>query len=156
MSYHNLFHYFHHTMIKIIVSRYPLASVYLCISFNDNVFLWTSRREPGVRIREISGTSTSSQVSTSSLSLTTPSPSQSPNFFSKFLRRSDPKGKSKSGPAGLKDADQVSKEEMMSQEYIIALIYTPSSTQCSQIQNVREGSYMNLVMTCQPVQFNAV
>ncbi|XP_050733688.1 myeloid differentiation primary response protein MyD88-like [Eriocheir sinensis] len=75
-----------------------------------------ARREPGVRIREISGTSTSSQVSTSSLSLTTPSPSQSPSFFSKFLRRSDQKGKAKSGPAALKDVDQADKDEVNQSE----------------------------------------
>ncbi|KAK4315097.1 hypothetical protein Pmani_013659 [Petrolisthes manimaculis] len=63
--------------------------------------------ESRMRIREVSGSSTSSQVSTSSLNVTTPSPSQSPNFFSKFLRRSDGKGKAKT----LNDSNEVNQEK---------------------------------------------
>ncbi|XP_063875219.1 myeloid differentiation primary response protein MyD88-like [Scylla paramamosain] len=73
----------------------------------------SSRIESGVRIRELSGSSTSSQMSSTSLNIvTTPSPSQSPSFFSKFLRRSDARGKAKNGSAALKDSsNQVGKDE---------------------------------------------
>ncbi|KAG7175226.1 Myeloid differentiation primary response protein MyD88-like [Homarus americanus] len=65
------------------------------LTFQPHVGSSITSGESRVRIREVSGSSTSSQVSANSLSVTTPSPSQSPNFFSKFLRRSDAKiGKS--------------------------------------------------------------
>nr|AFZ95001.1 myeloid differentiation primary response protein 88 [Scylla serrata]AGC65453.1 myeloid differentiation factor 88 [Scylla paramamosain] len=80
------------------------------LTYQPNV---SSRIESGVRIRELSGSSTSSQMSSTSLNIvTTPSPSQSPSFFSKFLRRSDARGKAKNGSAALKDSsNQVGKDE---------------------------------------------
>lgn len=60
--------------------------------------------EQRARIREVSGSSTSSQASVNSLSVTTPSPSQSPSFFSKFLRRSDAKVTSKNDSTTAEDS----------------------------------------------------
>lgn len=77
-------------------------------------------------------------MSTSSLSLTTPSPSQSPSFFSKFLRRSEPKGKAKTGPAAHKDSGQVSKTVIpfvvmisLSFDMYAVLKLAPTDSECS-------------------------
>lgn len=61
----------------------------------------TPNVESRQRIREVSGSSISSQVSASSL--TTPSPSQSSGFFSKLLRKSDGKGRNKAGTQPVED-----------------------------------------------------
>nr|AFP49301.1 myeloid differentiation factor 88-1 [Penaeus vannamei] len=66
----------------------------------------TPNVESRQRIREVSGSSISSQVSASSL--TTPSPSQSSGFFSKLLRKSDGKGRNKAGTQPVEDSGKIS------------------------------------------------
>nr|XP_045624951.1 myeloid differentiation primary response protein MyD88-like [Procambarus clarkii] len=75
-----------------------------------------SSSEPRARIREVSGSSTSSQVSASSLNITTPSPSQSPSFFSKFLWRSDVKGKMRTASTSLEDSSETGKTSFSENE----------------------------------------
>ncbi|XP_069943312.1 uncharacterized protein Myd88 isoform X2 [Cherax quadricarinatus] len=76
--------------------------------------------EPRARIREVSGSSTSSQGSANFLSIATPSPTQSPSFFSKFLRRSDVKGKIRTNSTSLEDSNQTGKISLPENEDLSA------------------------------------